>query len=91
MLETTAFRSARKVIVESFRPILHILHKPLHQITPDHVADVMLQTQGKIERFFQTFEQHYPRFNDLNRFREYYNNKPHRGLNYKTPVQVYLN
>jgi len=48
-------------------------------------------TQGKIERFFQTFELYYPRFNDLNRFREYYNNKPHRSLNYKTPAQVYLN
>jgi len=48
-------------------------------------------TQGKIERFFQTFEQYYPRFNDLDRFRDYYNNKPHRSLKYKTPAQVYLN
>jgi len=48
-------------------------------------------TQGKIERFWQTFELYYPRFNDMERFREYYNNKPHRSLNYKTPAQVYLN
>jgi transposase InsO family protein len=48
-------------------------------------------TQGKIERFFQTFQLYYPRFNDLNQFREYYNNKPHRSLNCKTPAQVYLN
>jgi len=47
-------------------------------------------TQGKIERFWQTFELYYPRFNDLNQFRDYYN-KPHRSLNYKTPAQVYLN
>jgi transposase InsO family protein len=31
-------------------------------------------TQGKIERFFQTFMLCYPRFNDLNQFREHYNN-----------------
>jgi len=48
-------------------------------------------TQGKIERFFQTFERYYPRFNDLDRFRQYYNNKPHRSLNYKTPAKVYFN
>ena len=48
-------------------------------------------TQGKIERFFQTFQLYHPKFNDLNRFREYYNNKPHRSLNYKTPAQVYFN
>jgi transposase InsO family protein len=48
-------------------------------------------TQGKIERFWQTFELYYPRFNDIDRFREYYNQKPHRSLNYKTPEQVYFN
>jgi len=34
-------------------------------------------TQGKIERFFQTFAAYYPRFNNLEQFRKYYNNKPH--------------
>jgi transposase InsO family protein len=48
-------------------------------------------TQGKIERFWQTFELYYPRFNNMNRFIEYYNQKPHRSLNYKTPQQVYFN
>ena len=48
-------------------------------------------TQGKIERFFQTFAAYYPRFSNQDRFREYYNNKPHRSLNYKTPAQVYFN
>jgi transposase InsO family protein len=48
-------------------------------------------TQGKIERFFQTFQLYYPKFNDPDRFKEYYNNKPHRSLNYKTPAQVYFN
>lgn len=48
-------------------------------------------TQGKIERFWQTLELYYPRFNSIDRFREYYNHKPHRSLNYKTPEQVYFN
>jgi len=48
-------------------------------------------TQGKVERFFQTFSAYYPRFNNIDQFREYYNNKPHRSLNYRTPAQVYFN
>jgi len=48
-------------------------------------------TQGKIERFWQTFELYYPRFKNMNRFIAYYNQKPHRSLNYKTPQQVYFN
>jgi transposase InsO family protein len=47
-------------------------------------------TQGKIERFFQTFELYYPRFNDMTEFLEYYNNvRPHRSLNSLTPADVY--
>jgi transposase InsO family protein len=42
-------------------------------------------TQGKKEQFFQTFERYYARFNDSNRFRECYNNKPHGSLNCNTP------
>lgn len=48
-------------------------------------------TQGKIERFFQTFTLYYPKFNNLDRFREAYNHKPHRSLNWKTPAEVYEN
>jgi transposase InsO family protein len=48
-------------------------------------------TQGKIERFFQTFQRYYPRFNNIDRFREYYNDKPHRSLKYSTPSQIYFN
>jgi len=48
-------------------------------------------TQGKIERFFQTFQRYYPRFNNVDRFRKYYNDKPHRSLNYRTPAQIYFN
>jgi len=48
-------------------------------------------TQGKIERFFQTFELYYPRFNNVDIFREAYNHKPHRSLNYKTPAEIYFN
>jgi transposase InsO family protein len=52
-----------------------------------HITDSIGKptTQGKIERFFQTFEPHYPRFNDMELFREYYNNKPLGSLNHKTP------
>jgi len=47
-------------------------------------------TQGKIERFFQTFTAYYPRFNDMTDFLEYYNKtKPHRSLNFLTPAEVY--
>jgi len=48
-------------------------------------------TQGKIERFFQTFQRFYPRFNDVDHFRRYYNDKPHRSLKYRTPAQIYFN
>jgi len=46
-------------------------------------------TQGKIERFWQTFMLYYPRFNNLDRFKEAYNHKPHRSLNWKTPAEIY--
>jgi transposase InsO family protein len=47
-------------------------------------------TQGKIERFFQTFELHYPRFNDMTEFLEHYNYvRPYRSLNLLTPAEVY--
>jgi hypothetical protein len=48
-------------------------------------------TQGKIERFWQTFELYCPRYNDLDRFREAYNHRPHRSLNFKTPEEIYFN
>ena len=48
-------------------------------------------TQGKIERFWQTFTAYYPRYNDLNRFLDAYNHKPHRSLNYRTPAEIYFN
>jgi transposase InsO family protein len=51
---------------------------------------VRMEEAKKTERFFQTFELYYPRFNDMERFKEYYN-KPHRSLKYKTPAQAYLN
>ena len=34
-----------KVVVKPFRSILHILNETLHQVTPQHIVDVMLQTQ----------------------------------------------
>ena len=45
MLKATTLSGAWKVVVEPFRPILHILNETLHQVTPDHVVDVMLRTQ----------------------------------------------
>jgi len=47
-------------------------------------------TQGKIERFWQTFELYYPRFNDMTEFLQHYNYvRPHRSLNFLTPAEVY--
>ena len=47
-------------------------------------------TQAKIERFFQTFELYYPRFNDITDFLEHYNYvRPDRSLNFLTPAEVY--
>jgi len=47
-------------------------------------------TQGEIERFFRTFSAYYPRFNNLEAFRIYHDTKPHAGLNYMKPEQVYI-
>jgi transposase InsO family protein len=47
-------------------------------------------TQGKIERFWQTFELYYPRFNNMTEFLEHYNYvRPHRSLNFLTPAEIY--
>jgi hypothetical protein len=43
MLKATMLPATWKVIVEHLRPILHILHKPLHQIPLEGIVDVMLQ------------------------------------------------
>jgi len=48
-------------------------------------------TQGKIERFWQTFQLYPPRFSSPTQFKQYYNQKPHRSLNFLTPAEVYLN
>ena len=47
-------------------------------------------TQGKIERWFRTYDQEHARFTLHRRFIEYYNyERPHMALNYKTPAEVY--
>ena len=47
-------------------------------------------TLGKIERFHRTFRATYPRFNSLETFVDYYNNeRPHAGIGYKIPSQVF--
>lgn len=45
MLEATTLSTAWKVVVEPLRTILHILNETLHQIPPQRIVDVMLQTQ----------------------------------------------
>jgi putative transposase len=48
-------------------------------------------TQGKIERFFRTFQLYYPRFNSTPEFLHHYNYvKTHRSLNFLTPAEVYF-
>ena len=49
-------------------------------------------TQGKIERWFRTYDQEHSRFELHWKFIEYYNyERPHMALNYKTPAEVYFN
>jgi len=48
-------------------------------------------TQGKIERWFRTYDQEHHRFQFHRKFIEYYNfERPHMSLNYKTPAEVYF-
>lgn len=48
-------------------------------------------TQGKIERWFRTYDQEHARFELHRKFIEYYNyERPHMALNYKTPAEVYF-
>jgi hypothetical protein len=44
MLKATTLSATRKVVVEPFCPIVHILDEKLHQVATRHIVDVMLQT-----------------------------------------------
>jgi len=48
-------------------------------------------TQGKIERWFRTYDLEHDRFPLHRKFIHYYNfERPHMSLNYKTPAEVYF-
>jgi transposase InsO family protein len=48
-------------------------------------------TQGKIERWFRTYDLEHPRFQLHRKFIEYYNyERPHMALDYSTPAEVYF-
>ncbi len=48
-------------------------------------------TQGKIERWFRTYDQEHARFQLHRKFIEYYNyERPHMSLDYSTPAEVYF-
>jgi len=48
-------------------------------------------TQGKIERWFRTYDQEHSRFQLHRKFIQYYNyERPHMTLNYSTPAEVYF-
>jgi transposase InsO family protein len=48
-------------------------------------------TQGKIERWFRTYDQEHDRFPLHRKFIHYYNwERPHMALNYSTPAEVYF-
>jgi len=48
-------------------------------------------TQGKIERWFRTYDLEHDRFPLHRKFIHYYNwERPHMALNYKTPAEVYF-
>jgi putative transposase len=48
-------------------------------------------TQGKIERWFRTYDQEHDRFPLHRKFIHYYNwERPHMSLNYSTPAEIYF-
>jgi putative transposase len=48
-------------------------------------------TQGKIERWFRTYDQEHDRFPLHRKFIHYYNyERPHMALNYSTPAEIYF-
>jgi len=48
-------------------------------------------TQGKIERWFRTYDLEHARFQLHRKFVEYYNwERPHMALDYSTPAEVYF-
>ena len=48
-------------------------------------------TQGKIERWFRTYDLEHSRFNLHRKFIHYYNwERPHMALDYSTPAEVYF-
>jgi transposase InsO family protein len=48
-------------------------------------------TQGKIERWFRTYDQEHARFPLHRKFIHYYNwERPHMALNYSTPAEIYF-
>ena len=48
-------------------------------------------TQGKIERWFRTYDIEHARFDLHRKFIEYYNyERPHMALNYSTPAEIYF-
>jgi len=48
-------------------------------------------TQGKIERWFRTYDLEHERFSLHRKFIHYYNwERPHMALNYSTPAEVYF-
>jgi len=48
-------------------------------------------TQGKIERWFRTYDLEHARFQFHRKFIHYYNyERPHMALNYSTPAEVYF-
>jgi hypothetical protein len=44
MLKATTLSATRKVAVEPFCSIVHILDEKLHQVAMRHIVDAMLQT-----------------------------------------------
>jgi transposase InsO family protein len=48
-------------------------------------------TQGKIERWFRTYDLEHDRFSLHRKFIQYYNwERPHMALNYSTPAEIYF-
>ena len=77
--------------VAKYQKYKDILHNSELAREKDKPRDILkIGRSCKIERFFETFELCYPRFNDMTEFLEQYSCvRPHRSQDLLTPPEVY--
>jgi hypothetical protein len=77
--------------IVKYQKYIDILHNSELAREKDKPRDILkIRRSCKIERFFETFELCYPRFNDMTEFLEQYSCvRPHRSQDLLTPPEVY--